>query len=61
MANKFRSGINKNKSYESIIKKGGDNLNNLINSKHIAYRKFNQYYNDRQNAINTFTENNRKN
>ena len=60
MANKFTSGNLKNISYESIIKKGGADLDRIRNSRHVAYRKFNQYYDDRQNAINIFTENNRK-
>ena len=40
----FKSGKYKNLTYDQIINNGGETLNNLINSKHHAYKKFNEYY-----------------
>ena len=40
----FKSGKFKNLTYDQIINDGGETLNNLINSKHVAYKKFNEYY-----------------
>ena len=40
----FKSGKFKNLTYDQIINNGGETLNNLINSKHHAYKKFNEFY-----------------
>ena len=40
----FKSGKYKNLTYDQIINDGGETLNNLINSKHVAYRQFNKHY-----------------
>ena len=40
----FKSGKYKNLTYDQIIEEGGERLNNLINSKHREYKKFNEYY-----------------
>ena len=40
----FKSGKYKNLTYDKIINGGGETLNNLINSRHVAYKKFNEYY-----------------
>ena len=40
----FKSGKYKNLTYDQIINNGGETLNNLINSKHVSYKKFNEYY-----------------
>ena len=50
----FKSGKYKNLTYDQIINNGGEPLNNLINSRHIAYKKFNEYYQQKK-LINEFT------
>ena len=50
----FKSGKDKNLTYNQIINDGGERLNNLINSKHVAYRKFNKYY-QYQKSLKEFT------
>ena len=55
----FKSGKYKNLTYDQIINDGGETLNNLINSKHVAYKKFNEYYQQKK-SINEFTIKRRK-
>ena len=50
----FNSGKFKNLTYDQIINNGGETLNNLINSKHVAYKKFNEYYQQKK-SIQEFT------
>ena len=40
----FKSGKYRDLTYDQIIEEGGERLNNLINSKHHSYKKFNEYY-----------------
>ena len=40
----FKSGKYRDLTYDQIIEEGGERLNNLINSKHPAYKKFSEYY-----------------
>ena len=40
----FKSGKYTDLTYDQIIEERGERLNNLINSKHPAYKKFNEYY-----------------
>ena len=56
----FKSGKYKNLTYDQIINNGGETLNNLINSKHVAYKKFNEYYQQKK-LINEFTIKRKKN
>ena len=55
----FKSGKYKNLTYDQIINEGGEKLNNLIHSKHVAYRQFNKYY-QQQKSIKKFTEKKKK-
>ena len=50
----FKSGKYKNLTYDQIINDGGETLNNLINSRHVAYKKFNEYYQQKK-SIQEFT------
>ena len=56
----FKSGKYKNLTYDQIINNGGETLNNLINSKHHAYKKFNEYYQQKK-SIQEFTIKRKKN
>ena len=56
----FKSGKYKNSTYDQIINDGGETLNNLINSKHVAYKKFNEYYQQKK-SIQEFTIKRKKN
>ena len=56
----FKSGKFKNLTYDQIINNGGETLNNLINSKHHAYKKFNEYYQQKK-SIQEFTIKRKKN
>ena len=47
-------GKYKNLTCDQIINNGGETLNNLINSKHHAYKKFNEYHQQKK-SINEFT------
>ena len=40
----FKSGKYRDLTYDEIINEGGESVNNLINSKHPAYKKFIKYY-----------------
>ena len=55
----FKSGKYKNLTYDQIINDGGETLNNLINSKHVSYKKFNEYYQQKK-SINEFIIKKRK-
>ena len=44
----FKSEKYKNLTCDQIINDGGETLNNLINSKHPAYKKFNEYYHQKK-------------
>ena len=50
----FKSGKYKNLTYDQIINNGGETLNNLIKSKHVTYKKFNEYYQQKK-SIQEFT------
>ena len=56
----FKSGKFNNLTYDQIINNGGETLNNLINSKHVAYKKFNEYYQQKK-SIQEFTIKRKKN
>ena len=56
----FKSGKYKNLTYDQIINNGGETLNNLINSKHHAYKKFIEYYQQKK-SIQEFTIKRKKN
>ncbi len=40
----FKSGKFSGLTYNQIIEEGGERSNNLIKSKNVAYKKFNEYY-----------------
>ena len=56
----FKSGKYRDLTYDQIIEEGGERLNNLINSKHHAYKKFNEYYQQKK-SMQEFTEKRKKN